>query len=173
MNSLVDYTDKAIMKILLDQVQQLNPWVVIGDTMTGPVASASGGKILDLNKIDAPPQNLVKIKNASNYALPSSRTRPKPITAGSVKLKLDDVAKFRTAGLQSLKFNLTKTAYLYPYSVDIPNREWLEEYKLGDPISVEVEDPTTLEISYVETPLTQQMIDDNAELIFRFALSDQ
>lgn len=173
MSSLVDYTDKAIMKILLDLAQQMNPWLRVGEAMTAPIAVARGGKIIDEDKFNLPPANLVRLKNPSNYVLPPQQAKPHPITAGSVKLRLEDVNAFRTAGLHGLDFSLTKPTYIHPYLVDIPNREWLETYSLGDMVAVEHVDPTTFEVTYVETPLTQQMVDDNSELIFRFALSDQ
>jgi hypothetical protein len=175
MKGLTDYTDKAIMKLLLSQVQQMNPWIRIGEKIDGPCAAVAGGKNSPSDKFDPPkPDNLIDIQNIPTHVVPPAPPGPRvSVAAQTVKLKMQDIETFRTAGMKKLDFHLTKPTWLYPYKVEIPNRSWLEDYNLGDTVSISVLDPNTFQVVYVETPLTQQMIDDNSDVYFRFALSDQ
>lgn len=174
MKGLTDYTDKAIMKLLLSQIQQMNPWIRIGEQMDGPVTTACDGEIVKTQKYEGPePANFVEISNVPSHVVPPVQKTPVSIFSQTVKVKCDDVATFRIKGLEKLNFKLTKPTWLYPHKVEIPNRSWLEDYNLGDTVSIRVMDPNTFQAVYVETPLTQQMIDDNSDVYFRFALSDQ
>lgn len=168
--NLIDYTDKAIMKMLLDQVLHLNTWLRIGEKFTESTANVANGKIVTLCEGPDPP-NLIKVlTNPIHITLPLITSQV--VSVKSVKLKLADIATFRTSGLKALDFKLTERVYLHPYTVHIPCREWLEDYQLGDLVCVSITDPNTFQQVIIETPLTQQMIDDNSDVVFRFALSN-
>ena len=169
--NLIHYTDKAIMKILLGHIEQMNPWLKIGERMTGPIASVMGGKIIQ-DIPEPPPTNLITLKTIPPQALPQPTQTPRSVTAGSVRVSLSDIENFRTKGLAILDFNMRAPGFLYPYALNIPSREWLEDYKVGDKISVAHVDPNTFCPMFIQTTLTQQMIDENSDVIFRFALSD-
>jgi hypothetical protein len=171
MNTLIDYTDKAIMRMVLEQVKQINPLVEIGDTMSGPCETVSNGKIVRFVSDEAAPSNHVSLKNGASYVSPGQADPKQAISTVTVQLHLDDIANFRGSILK-LNLHLTKRTWFHPYSIDVPSREWLEKYQLGDMIAIGIMDPTTFQMRYIETPLTQQMIDDNSEVLFRFALSD-
>jgi hypothetical protein len=115
---------------------------------------------------------LITLKQVPPHIIPTAVQKPIAVTVGTVRLNLTDVADFRTAGLAKLDFKLTKPGWIYPYKVEVPAREWLEQYRIGDMVAVAVIDQNTYDTVYVQTPLTQQMIDENSDVNFRFALSD-
>jgi len=169
--SFIDYTDRAIMKILVDQILQLNPWLKLGEQLTGPVATVCEGKIVDVDAAQAAPANLIR-----GIKVPASiqpvQQKWQSLTTETVKFSLSDIENFRRAAYDKVDFKLSKPTYIHPYLIMIPAREWLEKYNVGDKVAVETVDPATFQTHYVETTLTQQMIDENSEVIFRFALSD-
>lgn len=170
MSRLIDFTDKAIMRMLLDIVQQLNPWIRIGEQMTAPTAEVCDGKLVKDEDL-AIPDNLVTLRNVSFNVAPKVSER-KQAVAGTFKTNLSDIENFRAAAFKQLDFHLKGPAYIYPYTLDIPSRAWLEKYKVGDKVSVPYVDPNSFQTSYVEVTLTQQMIDDNSDVLFRFAITD-
>lgn len=171
--SLVDYTDKAIMKIILDQALQMNPWLKVGEKLDTSYSVVSNGKVMRDVDLVAPTNLITNVKLPANIQaqLPNVPVK-QTIQTRTVSLRMSDVAEFRTAGLNRLDFKLTRPTYIHTYSTELLGRQWLEEYNIGDMVSVGIPNPTNFEIVYTEIPLTQQMIDD-AEIIFRFALSDQ
>ncbi|WP_407305378.1 hypothetical protein [Acinetobacter sp.] len=171
MRGLIRFTDKAIMDLLLGQIQQLNPWLKVGDQMTAPVALVCNGKLV-VDKDVVIPENLVRIKNVPLNAVPTKTGRRTAINVGTLNISLSDIENFRTSAYSKFDFHLTGPAYIHPYTLEVPARSWLEKYKVGDLVSVEYIDPKTFEITFVEVPLTQQMVDENSDVLFRFALSD-
>ena len=170
MKGLIRFTDKAIMEVLLDQILQLNPWLKVGEQMNGPVVVVSEGKLV-VDTGNTVPANLVPIKNVPSSIVPV-KAKTNTISAETWRGSLDDIENFRTSAYGRLNFHLTGPAYIHPYSLDVPAREWLEKYKVGDLVSVAHTDSSTFQVTYVEVPLTQQMIDENSDVLFRFALSD-
>lgn len=160
------------MNLLLDQIMQMNPWMRLGERFEGPSGLVRAGKLARNPSAVPTPPNLIKVVSTPTHITLPQPVKPQAVTVSSYRLKLDDIVSFRTSAFKQFDFRLTERVYLHPYALDVPAREWLEDYKLGDLVNIAVLDPNTYDTIYVETPLTQQMIDENSDVVFRFALSN-
>lgn len=168
---MIQFTDKAIMKMLLKKIKDINPSIVIGEQMAMASAVGCAGKIVQDEKPVAP-KNEIKMTNSPDVNMIKCHEPRMSLTCGTVKLTMRGIEAMDEETINKLSLKLDgRAAYVYPYMVTIPNREWLEKYEVGDLVSFAKIDPETFQQIYVETPLTQEMIDANSEVHFRLAIS--
>lgn len=169
---MIQFTDKAIMKMILEKIKSINPSVVIGEQMPGPTAVGCVGKIIVQDEKPIPPKNEIKMTNQPDVNMVKGHQPRMSLSSSAIKLTIRGLETMDEETVKKLSLNLQgHSAYVYPYMVTIPNREWLEKYEVGDLVSFAKMDSETFQPIYIETRLTQEMIDANSEVLFRFALS--
>lgn len=169
-SNLINYTDKGLKKLLIEEILRINPLLTLGDDMTGQVvATMCDGRCVDYHEP-------VTVKTIQFDKLPEGLINPeekrspnKTVTCEKqIRVNMKDMAEKKLPA--ELNLNLTQPTYLHFSYVKMPHREWLEEYEIGDMVFI-----TTYDEAYnqVATPvtLTQEIMDDHSYVFFRYALS--
>ena len=166
---LINYTDKGLKKLLIEEILRINPLLTMGDDLGGPVQSVRDGRTIEFTE-PAPAVKPIQLDR-----LPENFEHPPKLSpvimakvANPIKISMKDI---EDGELDSLNFRLEQPMYFHFYRVDVPHREWLEEYDVGDLAFTTVLDQETFNAQTVPVTLTQEIMDQHSYVTLRFALS--
>lgn len=171
-SELVKFTDKAILDLICERLLRVNHGLALGEQMTAPFAPVRYGKIIKEVKMAAP-ANLVCGIEIPLDQVPKALPDPFMMQSISARVKLDDITLFNEEAFKGIlrPGSLSVPLYLHCYEVRMDHREWLEKYDVGDIVMVERVDAKSFLPDLVPVILTQDLIDVNSYVTFRYGIS--
>jgi hypothetical protein len=178
-SNLIKYTDKALMDLSIRGLQLCNPKIQIGEQMRGPAETVRGSKIIkseDDSAFSNPPNFIPAEALPIDFEIPFEE-QVTTLTANlrlKISLSVLESIERGEPNMQALKevldmgYNSFSTVTIFPYRLEMPHREVLENYSIGDQVVSTIFDLETLKPRRITTVLTAEMIEKCSFVTLQF-----
>jgi hypothetical protein len=174
-SNLINYTDVALRKLIVTAALRANPALSLGEDMISPCECFQHGKRVDPYATPEVPAGTVILKLSPSTIdqiterLPKEAPNKHPVAAQTLRVPLN---KLETPnGFSEMFDKIMAGSYLHVYECKLQNRELLENYDVGDIVTSAVTNSETFLPAYFNIMLTQEIINANSEVYFRYGLS--
>ena len=166
---LINYTDKAFKKLLIEEILRINPLLRMGEDVTAPMTYVRDGRVVT-DEDETPRVKTIQLDRVpQDIEVPKLQPPVRVLTANQplkVSMKAIEERSF-----ESLDFKLLHPKFFHFYRIDTPHRSWLEEYDVGDNAFINHMDVETFTPIATPITLTQEIMDEHSYVNIYFALS--
>jgi len=156
---LLSLTTAELISVTVSQILQANRHLTLGDYMMGPCGSMLDGKIHHGRSTNFYTAHDSVIKLDASFT-PAHVMLPEPQSCSANTYKIPF-----TSNLE--QFATVQQKFIHPYQVAIPHASWLNDYEVGDKMTV-MDDAGCPH----EVVLTREMFDHHSYVVFRAGFSD-